>query len=385
MFLPDPESDGAGLLLFEDLLHEGRHDDPDIVGGVEASAEDTALILFSSGTTGRSKGVVLTHETLIASATAQAEEFGQTEGDVILGVMPLTHVGGITCTVISSLVKGGGIEMVPRFHPRVVADLLLADRVTIMVGVPTMYAMLLSDPRLSEADFSGLRICVIGGANVEPATARLMAETFSSARLANLYGLSESLGACIISPATATMEDLSASIGAPIGDFDVRIDDGAGGAATVGTEGELQVSGRCVMTGYWRLPEETAAAKTEDGWLNTGDIAVLDPAGTVSLRGRSREMYTYGGYNVYPAETENVISALPGVDMVAVIGVPDETYGNSGRAFVVRAAGASITENEILEYCATRIAEYKVPGSVAFVDALPLTPSGKIQKAKLRD
>jgi acyl-CoA synthetase (AMP-forming)/AMP-acid ligase II len=385
VFLPDAESDGAGLLLFEDLLRDGRHDDPDVADRIDASAEDTALILFSSGTTGRSKGVVLTHETLIASATAQAEEFGQTEGDVVLGIMPLTHVGGITCTVISSLVKGGGIDMVPRFHPRVVADLLLDNRVTLMVGVPTMYAMLLADDRLADADLSAVRLCVIGGANVEPAAARHMAETFCSARLANLYGLSESSGACIISPEAVTMDGLSSSVGAPIGDFEARIVGSDGQAAPLGFEGELQIAGRCVMKEYWRLPEETDLTKTPDGWLNTGDIAVQHTDGTVSLRGRSKEMFIHGGYNVYPAEIENVISTLPGVEMVAVIGIPDAKYGDSGRAFVVRAAEASVTEDDIVGFCTDQLAEYKVPDSVVFVDALPLTPSGKIQKTKLAD
>lgn len=379
------ESVDAGTLTFDELLCEAEANDIGAEGEPGASAQDIALILFSSGTTGRAKGVTLTHETLLASAAAQAEEFEQTEEDVLLGVMPLTHVGGITCTVLSSLVVGGMIDMVPRFHPRAVVDLLLDERLSVVVGVPTMYAMLLADERLAGADLSAVRLCVIGGSNVEPAVARLMAETFPTARLANLYGLSESSGACIISPKSATLDDLSSSIGTAIGDFTTRIADGDGDAAPPGAEGELQIHGRCVMKGYWGLPEESAAAKSPEGWLSTGDIAVQDSRGAVTLRGRSKEMYTHGGYNVYPAEVENVISALPGVDMVAVVGIPDDKYGSSGRTFIVRSPGADLTEIDVLDFCENQLAEYKVPDSVVFVDSLPLTPSGKIQKAKLTD
>lgn len=384
VFLADDDASGPVPLTFDELLDESH-----VGGGGEwfddASAHDDALILFSSGTTGRAKGVVLTHETLIASAAAQAGEFEQTESDVILGVMPLTHVGGITCTVISSLLVGGVVDMVPRFHPQVVVDLLLADRITIMVGVPTMYTMLLSDAHLADADLSGIRLCVIGGSNVEPATAKAMAEMFSTARLANLYGLSESSGACIISPADVTLEHLASSIGVPIGDFHARIVSSDGAEAPHGVDGELQISGGCVMKRYWRLPEETKYTKTRDGWLNTGDIAVQGADGVVTLRGRSKEMFIRGGYNVYPSEIENVISVLPGVEMVAVVGVPDDRYGETGRAFVVKSTGSEVTEDEILSHCRGQLAEYKVPHAVVFADALPLTPSGKIQKANLVD
>lgn len=384
VFLADGEATSAVPVTFDDLLQESPSG-LRIEHSEDSSPQDDALILFSSGTTGRAKGVVLTHETLIASAAAQAEEFQQKESDILLGVMPLTHVGGITCTVVSSLLVGAVIDMVPRFHPRTVADLLLANRITVMVGVPTMYTMLLSDARLAGADLSAVRLCVIGGSNVEPATARAMAEMFPAARLANLYGLSESSGACIISPTDVTLEQLTSSIGVPIGSFRSRTVGSDGAEAPVGAEGELQVSGRCVMKGYWRMPEATKPTKTHDGWLNTGDIAAHDANGAVYLRGRSKEMYIRGGYNVYPSEIENVISALPEVEMVAVVGIPDDRYGDTGRAFVVKSEGLEITEDKIFRHCFDQLAEYKVPTSVVFVEALPLTPSGKIQKAKLVD
>lgn len=385
VYLGDDDRSDESVLAFEDFLRGGGEEQDDFdVDAHGASARDAAVILFSSGTTGRSKGAVLTHESLLASAGAQAEEFAQTNADSLLGVMPLTHVGGITCTVLSALLVGARIEMVPKFHPQTVTDLLLAGRITIMVGVPTMYTMILDDPRLADADLSTMRLCVIGGSNVDPAMAQSMVSFFPSARLANLYGLSETSGACVISPKDVSFDELSQSIGESIGDFRARIVDVGGTPVEEGAEGELQIKGACTMEEYWQLPEESAAAKTSDGWLNTGDIATQDSRGRIALRGRNKEMYIHGGYNVFPAEIENVISTLSGVAMAAVIGVDDDKYGAVGKAFIVRAAGATIGETEIIDHCAAQLAGYKVPKSVAFVESLPLTPSGKIQKTKLK-
>ncbi|GAA2101879.1 long-chain-fatty-acid--CoA ligase LcfB [Brevibacterium salitolerans] len=373
-------STGAGLLA--------PAEPPAPAEGAEGgSAGDAAVILFTSGTTGRAKGAVLTHASLLASAAAQVEEFGFGEEDRLLGIMPLNHVGGLTCTVLSGLLAGTVIEMLPRFHPTVVADLLVAGRLSVMVGVPTMHIMVLQDERLKVARLSAVRLCVIGGSNVESAVAAALAERFPNARLANLYGLSETSGACVISPAGVSHEELSASIGAPIGAFRAQVADELGRPLPAGSPGELQISGGCVFQGYWGLPEATAETLTPDGWLSTGDIAVMSESGRISLRGRSKEMYVRGGYNVYPAEVENVISAVPGVGMVAVVGTTDEKYGATGRAYVQRAGNRpgpdGVNEEEILAACRTALAEYKVPDSVVFVESLPLTPSGKIRKTDL--
>ena len=389
VFLPgSPALDNAKSDSFADILSAGQKAEPVAeTGAAEAMLNhgDPAVILFSSGTTGQPKGAVLTHQSIIASAQAQVETFDQTSDDVLIGVMPLNHVGGITCTITSSLVSGGRVEQIRRFSPGAVVDLMLESRATIFSGVPTMYIMMMADRRLRNADLSRVRLCVIGGSNVEPATATAVMDTFTSARLANLYGLSESSGACIISPKGESLEDLTATIGTAIGSFDARVVDGDGAVLPEGEPGSLQIKGECVMRGYWELPEMTAETLTSDGWLNTGDIAVRSADGHISLRGRSKEMFVRGGYNVFPAEVENTISQLEDVTMVAVVGVQDEVYGAAGRAYVVCGEGSQLSTDEVREHCRRALASYKVPDSVVFVDSLPLTPSGKIKKGELRD
>lgn len=367
---------------YEDLLASAVSGTVDLAE-YSVKADDSAVILFSSGTTGQAKGAVLTHRSIHASAAAQVATYGQSEDDVILGVMPLNHVGGITCTITSSLLSGGSVEQMPRFSPVTVRERLVGGRVTIAVGVPTMYSMILADQDVRAADLSRVRICVIGGSNVEPATATAVMELFSNARLSNLYGLSETSGASIISPPDEVLEDLLSTIGVAIGDFETRIVDPAGEVLPDGKDGELQVRGACVMTGYWELPGKSEETLTLDGWLSTGDIAVRSADGHIALRGRSKEMFIRGGYNVYPTEIENLISQMDEVAMVAVVGMPDEKYGSTGRAFVVLKEGRTLGADAVLATCAEQVAKYKVPESVEFVSSLPLTPSGKIKKAEL--
>lgn len=373
----------AGAESFEEFLASGRDGGP-VPAPSSASPDDAAVILFSSGTTGRSKGAVLTHRSIIASGSAQVECFKQHPDDVILGALPLNHVGGLTCTITSALVAGCSVEQIPRFNPVTVLERLQRGRVTFASGVPTMYSMMMASPALREADLSRIRLCVIGGSNVEPALAKAMMKLLPQARLANLYGLSETSGACIISPEGEDLENLLATIGTAIGDFQTRIVNGEGKPLPDGEIGELQIKGQCVMKEYWGLPEQTAAALDEDGWLSTGDIAMRSRDGHVALRGRSKEMFIRGGYNVYPSEVENTIAQLPQVAMVAVVGVPDAKYGATGYAFVVLKDGHAGDAEAILQHCRGQLADYKVPDVIEFVDALPLTPSGKIKKSDLQ-
>lgn len=367
---------------YSELLAAGAASSVDVASHLPAS-DDPAVILFSSGTTGRAKGAVLTHRSVHASAAAQVLRYSQSPDDVTIGVMPLNHVGGLTCTVASSLLSGGSVEQMPRFNPVTVRERLVKGRVTIAVGVPTMYSMLLADADVRAADLSRVRICVIGGSNVEPATATAVMKLFSNARLSNLYGLSETSGASIISPLDDEMENLLTTIGTAIGDFETRVVDPEGTVLSAGEDGELQIRGACVMAGYWEMPEKSAETITSDGWLNTGDIAVRSEDGHVALRGRSKEMYIRGGYNVYPTEIENVIAQMEEVAMVAVVGMPDDKYGSTGRAYVVLKDGQSLEPEAIIVECSKQLAKYKVPDSVEFVSSLPLTPSGKIKKTEL--
>lgn len=248
-----------------------------------------------------------------------------------------------------------------------------------------MYAMMLGLPEFAEADTSSVRTCVIGGSNVEPELGKRILDVFAGARLANLYGLSETSGGCVISAADDDLDTLTTTIGVPIGPFAARVVDDEGGVVEPGTEGELQISGACVAAGYWERPVETRAAFVPGGWLATGDMAVLRPDGRIALRGRKKEMYVRGGYNVYPAEIENVLAADDRVAMSAVIGVPHPVFGEVGRAYVVPVAGALVDVDALVERCRRQLAEYKVPGEIVVVESLPLTPSGKIKKVALRE
>lgn len=346
--------------------------------------DDPAVILYTSGTTGHPKGAVLTHRSILASAGAQVEHLGQRSDDVAIGHMPLNHVGGMTCTITAAMVAGGSVGLLPRFHPELALRTVAERRVSIFVGVPTMYAMTMGLPEFVDTDTSSVRTCVIGGSNVEPEMGRRILDAFPGARLANLYGLSESSGGCVISAADDDLDTLVATIGVPIGGFDVRVIDAAGEPVPVGEEGELQVSGACVADGYWERPDESRATFLPGGWLATGDMAALRPDGRIVLRGRTKEMYVRGGYNVYPAEIENVIAGDPAVAMSAVIGVPHDVFGEVGRAYLVPVTGARIDIEAVIERCRRHLARYKVPEEVEIVDSLPLTPSGKIRKVALR-
>lgn len=372
-----------GALSFDSLL-----DAPD-PERLEMAAEgvrpdDTLVIIYTSGTTGRPKGAMTTHRSILASARAQAVHIGARPEDVVIGSLPLNHVGGITCGVATMLVAGGSVALVPYFRPDLVVEAVRRHRVTIFAGVPTMYHMVFGYPGFSPADFSSVRLCIVGGSSVEPRLATQIANTFPWAQLINLYGLSESSGACIMSPLGEPVDKVATSIGVPIGDFRVKVVDNERRDVPAGETGELVIYGDCVAKGYYGLPEATRETFGADGALYTGDMGYLEPDGHVVLRGRKKEMYVQGGFNVYPVEIENLLMKHPKVAVVAGIGVPDPVFGEVGRFYVVPRPGAQLTAEELLAYCRENLADYKVPRQFIFVDELPLTPAGKIHKALLR-
>ncbi len=363
--------------------------EPDVdrvrAASADVQPDDPAVVLYTSGTTGDPKGAVLTHRSILASASAQIDRLGQRPDDVSIGQMPLNHVGGMTCTLAASMVAGGSVALLTGYHPRTALDTTVERRVTLWFGVPTMYAMMLALPEFANADTSCVRICVIGGSNVEPELGKRIIDVFGGARLANLYGLSETSGGSVISAPDDDLDTLFSTIGTPTGDFAVRVVDDEGTVLPPETEGELQITGACVAAGYWERPDETAATFRPGGWLATGDMAVLRPDGRIALRGRKKEMYVRGGYNVYPAEIENVLAEDAGVVMCAVIGVPHDLFGETGRAYVVPAPGSVVDIDGLLDRCRRRLASYKVPDEIVVVESLPLTPSGKVKKVALRE
>jgi fatty-acyl-CoA synthase len=348
--------------------------------------DDPLMILYTSGTTGRPKGAVITHGSILASARAQAEHFVMTDTDVLLGHLPLNHVGGITCTIMAALVSGGSVALLPAFSPDGALRAIERYKVTFLGAVPTMYVLMLGRDDFADHDVSSVRLCMAGGSNVEPALAESVRRAFPGAPLYGLYGLSESSGACVLSPLDDDPETVARTLGAIIGDFEARVTGPDGAVLPAGEAGELQIRGGCVTAGYWDMPDETAEVFLPDGWLATGDMVEMEPDGHLVLRGRKKEMYIQGGFNVYPVEIENVLTAHPGVAMAAGIGVPDEVLGEIGRFYVVPRPGAEPpTADELTAYCRERLADYKVPRQFVIAAEVPLTPVGKIHKAQLKN
>jgi acyl-CoA synthetase (AMP-forming)/AMP-acid ligase II len=344
-----------------------------------------AVVLYTSGTTGRPKGAVLTHGSLLASATGQRERQSTGPDDVLLATLPFNHVGGITCTVLHALVAGARVALLPAFSPAAALQAAAEHRVTVMCGVPTMYVLMLAEPTRSDHDLSAVRIAVAGGSNVDPPLARAMAEAFPGAHVENLYGLSETSGAAVISGRDDDLATVCETLGTPLSGVEARVVDPATGVELPdGDDGELQLRGPSVAAGYWDLPAETAEA-FRDGWLATGDMVTRRPDGHLVLRGRRKEMFLQGGFNVYPVEVENVLAAHPGVALAAGVGIPDAVLGEVGLYFVVpRDPGAPPSTRELTDWCRGRLADYKVPRRIEVRAELPTTPAGKIAKAQLR-
>ncbi|WP_158887790.1 class I adenylate-forming enzyme family protein [Amycolatopsis anabasis] len=343
-----------------------------------------AVILYTSGTTGRPKGAVLTHGSMLAAARGQAERLDMGPDEVFIGAMPLNHVGGITCTIAASLVARGSVVLLPAFVPAEAVRTIAEHRVTVFGGVPTMFTLAFARPEFAGTDVSSVRIALVGGSNADPALCVQMAERFPGARLSNLYGLSEVSGGCVLSAPGDDLATVSRTLGTPVAGVEVRVVDLEGREVTAGGEGELHVRGPGVARGYWDLPEESAETFLPGGWLATGDMVALEPDGHLVLRGRKKEMFLQGGYNVYPVEVENVLTAHPAVAMAAGIGVPDPVLGEIGRYYVVLKPGETADPEELIDFCRARLADYKAPKQLEIATELPLTPAGKIAKAALR-
>ncbi|MCH6264357.1 class I adenylate-forming enzyme family protein [Neobacillus citreus] len=347
--------------------------------------EDTAVVIYTSGTTGKPKGTMITNRSILASAKAQADHLSLGAGDCTVGSLPLNHVGGITCAVHALLVSYGSIVLVPEFIPEKVLQVIHHVKPTVFGGVPTMYHMLLNHKHINQYDLSSIKVCIAGGSNVDPTQCEMIETKFPNAKIINLYGLSETSGACIMTRLTDSLEKVQQSIGVPIGDFSLMIVDAEQKELASGEVGEVAVKGDCRAKGYFELEEETRLAFSEDGWLYTGDMGYLDHEGYVILKGRKKEMYIQGGYNVYPVEVENILMSHPKIGFAAGIGVPDSFLGEVGRYYIIPKEGATMTEEEVKSFCQQHLADYKVPRQVVFVSQLPQTPAGKIQKSALKE
>src|SRR6201991_2469609 len=364
--------DDAGLMdLIADL--------PAQESPVERGADDVAVILHPSGTTGKPKGAMLTHGNLGRNAEVSCRTLVETgPDDVVMGCLPLFHVFGLTCGLNGSVLAGATLTLIPRFDPRKALEVIERDAVTVFEGVPTMYSALLSvASEAAPESTSSLRTCVSGGAAL-PVQVLADFEIAFGCTVLEGYGLSESSPAAAFNHPNRPRK--AGSIGTPIEGVQMRVVDLDGVEVPQGQAGEIQIRGHNVMKGYWNLPDATQAAITADGWLITGDIGQVDDEGYFYIVDRTKDMIIRGGYNVYPREIEEVLYEHPAVAEAAVIGLPHPSLGEEVAAAVALKPGAAVTAAELQAYVKGQVAAYKYPRHVWIADALPKGPTGKIQK-----
>ena len=335
---------------------------------------DVSDIMFTSGTTGRSKGAMTSHERSLGVARAWADCARLGPGDRYLVVNPFFHTFGFKAGILACLVSGAALVPQAVFDAGEAMRLAEAERITVLPGAPTIYQMILDHPERAARDLSSLRLAVTGAADVPVALIERMRRELSFETVLTAYGLTEAVVATMCRPGDPP-EVVYATSGRAAAGFEVKI----------GRSDEILLRGPNLMLGYLDDPEATAAAIDGDGWLHTGDAGRLDAAGYLTITGRLKDMYICGGFNVYPAEVEQVLARLDGVAESAVVGVPDPRLGEVGRAYLVTRPGHALAEADVLAFCRERLANYKVPRRVEFRDALPRNPSGKVLKRVLKE
>jgi len=358
-------------------------------GAIEAQAaavtpDDAMDMLFTSGTTGKPKGVVCGHGQNIIVFETWADTVGLRGDDNYLIINPFFHSFGYKAGWLAAIIKGCKILPVISFDLDRVLKQIAADRVTMMPGPPTIYQMLLAHPEREKYDLSSLRLAVTGAAAVPVELVKKMRSELHFQTVVTAYGLTESSGVVTICRPDDDPETIATTSGRAIPGVEVRCVDGDGNEVPRGEPGELWVRGYNVMKEYFDNPVATREAITADGWLKTGDIGVMDQRGYIRITDRLKDMYISGGFNVYPAEIENALASIAGVAQSAVIGVPDERMGEIGKAFIVKKAGSELSPQQVIDYCKANLANYKVPRAVEFLEAMPLNASGKILKTALR-
>ncbi|PYI37378.1 long-chain-fatty-acid--CoA ligase [Arthrobacter psychrolactophilus] len=350
-----------------------------------ADSSDTAVILYTSGTTGKPKGAELTHENLRSNAEVSIKLFSSRPGDVIFGGLPFFHIFGQTCALNSAVMAGATVTLLPRFDPSKALEIIQRDKVTIFEGVPSMYIALLRAPGRENYDLSSLRLAASGGSALPVEILREFEATFNATLLEG-YGLSETSPVVSFNQVDGIRKP--GSVGTAVSGAQLRVVDDQGADVEPGSVGEIAVAGSYVMKGYWNNPEATAAA-IPDGWFRTGDLGRQDEDGVFFIVDRKKDMILRGGYNIYPREIEEVLYEHPAVAEAAVLGKLDDVHGEEVYAAVSLKAGAAGAEDrealavEIQEFVKARVAAYKYPRTVVIMDELPKGPTGKILKREI--
>ena len=347
--------------------------------------DDQVMIQYTSGTTGFPKGAALHHRGLVTNANHYFDRLGMTEGDDNVTMMPLFHTAGSAMSVLGSASMACTNVLVPAFEPGLVLDLMQTYGTRGMMGVPTMLIALMEHPNFDDTDLSALSAICSGGSLVPEHLVRTL-EKELGAPFTIVYGQTECSPVLNMTRPDDTIEDKALTIGAPMPCMEIRIIDPETGATLpVGETGELVTRGYQVMHGYYEMPERTAETIDADGWLHTGDLAAMDDRGYCTIEGRLKDMIIRGGENIYPKELEELLFGHDSVAEVAVVGLPDEKWGETVGAFVRPAAGHGVDKNELFAFMRENLAPHKTPKQWFAVDEFPLTGSGKIQKFRLRE
>ncbi|MBT2571875.1 fatty acid--CoA ligase family protein [Planococcus sp. ISL-110] len=346
----------------------------------EVQKDDNAVILYTSGTTGKPKGAMLTHQNLYSNARDVGEYLQIGADDRVVATLPVFHVFALTVVVNAPLLQGATIILVPRFNPKEVFEAIKTSKASVFAGVPTMFNFMNQLPDVDPADFASVRLAVSGGSAMPVALLHSFEEKFN-VRISEGYGLSEASPVTCFNP--IDRERKAGSIGTSIINVENKVVNELGEEVAANEVGELIVRGPNVMKGYYKMPEETASA-IRDGWLYTGDLARVDEEGYFYIVDRKKDMIIVGGYNVYPREVEEVLFAHPSILEAAVVGLPDPDFGEEVNAYVVL-KDPSVSVDELKAYCAEHLAKYKVPRQIEVLEELPKNTTGKILRRSLKD
>ncbi|MDT7545007.1 MAG: HIP---CoA ligase [Actinomycetota bacterium] len=359
------------------------------VADAEAAAaavkpDDLSDIIFTSGTTGRPKGAMVTHGQSVRLFAEWSRNVGLRAGDRMLVVSPFFHSFGYKAGIVACLVTRATVLPVTVLDVDATLAFVEREKATVIPGAPTLYATFLEHPTLSSYDVSSVRLAVTGASVVPTELIRRMREELGFSSVLTAYGLTECCGYATGCRPGDSDDVVSLTSGRAVDGVEVVVVDQDGAQVPAGEPGEVLVRGYNVMVGYWHDPAATAEAVDSDGWLHTGDVGVLDDAGNLRITDRLKDMFVVGGFNAYPAEIEQVLVRHDAVSEAAVIGVADQRLGEVGKAYVVPRTGAGVTDDELIAWCRDRLAGYKVPRSVVLVDSLPRNATGKVDKKLLR-
>ncbi|MFM9922793.1 malonyl-CoA synthase [Variovorax sp. H27-G14] len=369
------DDDRTGTLLEVAALCSDQH------AVAQRKPDDMAAILYTSGTTGRSKGAMLTHRNLLSNAEVLKDYWGWTEGDVLIHALPIFHVHGLFVALHGALLNGSKMLWFSRFDPKRIVQKM--PEATVFMGVPTLYVRLLAEAGLTRKAVRNMRLFIAG-------SAPLLIETFDEWRertghtILERYGMSETAMLTSNPYTPAQGERRGGTVGFALPGVQLRVRDDSGRGCTTDEIGNIEVSGPNVFSGYWRMPEKTKEEFTADGFFKTGDVGKIDGLGYITIVGRSKDLIISGGYNVYPAEIEGYINEMAGVAESAVVGVPHPDFGEVGVAIVIAKAGASLDADAIVAELKAKLANFKIPKHCVVVPELPRNTMGKVQKALLR-